>query len=129
MTWATVFIVILIAIAATALLSVLAFAAGYSMASRRRGVLPRSIASIGKTVAGVNDGKLYNWSITYDHDGAGPCNTTRFGCGYSLAHVVDLVTSRAKAWGCDITRIEIERTDVAELRARQREAKRQEEEE
>ena len=66
---------------------------------------------IGKTLAGVNDGKRYSWKLCYDHDGESHCDTMRFGVDCRLSDVVNMVNRRAIEWGCDITRIEIARED------------------
>lgn len=69
---------------------------------------------IGKTIAGINDGKTYTWKIEFDNDGEGKCNGMRFGVGCRLSSVVNLINRRAIEWGCDITRIEVRREDVQE---------------
>lgn len=69
---------------------------------------------IGKTIAGINDGKTYTWKIEFDNNGENPCNGMRFGVGCRLSSVVNLINRRAIEWGCDITRIEIRREDVQE---------------
>lgn len=123
MTWAVVFVVIVLAIVATAILSLLAYLAGLNLAVNRKDDAIRKAADkqvdallakeIGKTVAGINDGKTYNWSISFDTlDDGSKCNVTRFGVNIGLEALVNLVTRRAIEWGCDITKIEIERCDV-----------------
>ena len=67
---------------------------------------------IGKTIAGVNDGKRYNWKIHYDNDGEDKCSVTRFGVDNKLSDIVNLINRRAIEWGCDITCIEVKRVDV-----------------
>lgn len=69
---------------------------------------------IGKTIAGINDGKTYTWKIEFDNDGESKCNVMRFGVGCRLSSIVNLINRRAIEWGCDITRIEVRREDVQE---------------
>ena len=121
MTWFTVFVVLAIAICATAVLSVVAFMYGYVFANRKRDEWIKKQADrmcdrmlkekIGKTLAGVNDGKKYSWKIHFDNDGEDKCSTTRFGVNEDLSAIVNLINRRAIQWGDDITCIEVRRED------------------
>lgn len=122
MTWFTVIIILLVAIAATVVFSVMAFVSGFVFANKRNDQYIKKQADkmvdrllrekIGKTLAGVNDGKRYSWSIHFDNDGEDKCSTTRFGVDVDLSDVVNLINRRAIEWGCDITHIEVKREDV-----------------
>ena len=122
MTWFTVIIILLVAIAATVVFSAMAFVSGFAIANKRNDQYIKKQADkmvdrllrekIGKTLAGVNDGKRYNWKIHYDNDGEDKCNVTRFGVDNKLSDIVNLINRRAIEWGCDITHIEVKREDV-----------------
>lgn len=122
MTWFTVIIILLVAIAATVVFSAMAFVSGFVIANKRNDQYINKQADkmvdrllrekIGKTLAGVNDGKRYSWSIHFDNDGEDKCSTTRFGVDVDLSDVVNLINRRAIEWGCDITHIEVKREDV-----------------
>ena len=121
MTWFTVFMIFIIAICATAVLSVVAFVSGYVYAEGKQDEWIKKQANrmcermlkekIGKTLAGVNDGKKYSWKIHFDNDGEDKCSTTRFGVNEDLSDIVNLINRRAIQWGCDITCIEVKRED------------------
>lgn len=121
MTWFTVFMILIIAICATAVFSVIAFMYGYVFANGKLDKLIEKQADrmcdrmlkekIGKTLAGVNDGKKYSWKVHFDNDGEDKCNTTRFGVNADLSDVINMVNRRAIEWGCDITCIEVKRED------------------
>ena len=123
MTWFTVIIILLVAIAATVVFSAMAFVSGFVIANKRNDQYIKKQADkmvdrllrkkIGKTLAGVNDGKRYSWSIHFDNDGEDKCSTTRFGVDVELSDVVNLINRRAIEWGCDITHIEVKREDVS----------------
>ena len=123
MTWFTVIMILIIAICATVVFSVVAFMCGYAFANRKLDELIEKQADrmcdrmlkekIGKTLAGVNDGKKYSWQIHFDNDGEDKCSTTRFGVNVELSDVVNLINRRAIEWGCDITHIEVKREDVS----------------
>ena len=123
MTWFTVIIILLVAIAATVVFSAMAFVSGFVMANKRNDKYIKKQADkmvdrllrekIGKTLAGVNDGKRYSWSIHFDNDGEDKCSTTRFGVDVDLSDVVNLINRRAIEWGCDITHIEVKREDAS----------------
>lgn len=123
MTWFTVIIILLVAIAATVVFSAMAFVSGFVIANKRSDQYIKKHADkmvdrllrekIGKTLAGVNDGKRYSWSIHFDNDGEDKCSTTRFGVDVDLSDVVNLINRRAIEWGCDITHIEVKREDVS----------------
>ena len=123
MTWFTVIIILLVAIAATVVFSAMAFVSGFVIAYKRNDQYIKKQADkmvdrllrekIGKTLAGVNDGKRYSWSIHFDNDGEDKCSTTRFGVDVELSDVVNLINRRAIEWGCDITHIEVKREDVS----------------
>lgn len=125
MTWFAVFTILLLAIAATIVFSVIAFFCGYKRCAKDWGNLDELVKEraskecdrllkqeIGKTIAGVNDGKRYNWKIHYDNDGEDKCNVMRFGVDNKLSDIVNLINRRAIEWGCDITCIEVKRVDV-----------------
>lgn len=122
MTWFTVIIILLVAIAATVVFSAMAFVSGFVIANKRNDQYIKKQADkmvdrllrekIGKTLAGVNDGKRYSWSIHFDNDGEDKCSTTRFGVDVELSDVVNLINRLAIELGCDITRIEVKREDV-----------------
>lgn len=125
MTWFAVSMILLIAIAATIVFSAIAFVCGYKRCAKDWGNLDELVKEraskevdrllrqeIGKTIAGVNDGKRYNWKIHYDNDGEDKCNVTRFGVDNKLSDIVNLINRRAIEWGCDITCIEVKRVDV-----------------
>lgn len=122
MTWFTVIIILLVAIAATVVLSAMAFVSGFVIANKRNDQYIKKQADkmvdrllrekIGKTLAGVNDGKKYSWKIHFDNDGEDKCSTTRFGVNEDLSDIVNLINRRAIEWGCDITCIEVKREDV-----------------
>jgi hypothetical protein len=122
MTWFTVVIILLIAVAATALFSAMAFISGFVCSIRRTDAYVKKQADkmvdrllkerIGKTLAGVNDGKKYSWKVHFDNDGEDKCNTTRFGVDADLSDVINMVNRRAIEWGCDITCIEVKREDA-----------------
>lgn len=122
MTWFTVFMIFIIAICATVVLSVVAFMSGYVFADRKQDEWIKKQASrmcdrmlkekIGKTIAGVNDGKRYSWKIHFDNDGEDKCSTMRFGVNEDLSDIVNLINRRAIQWGCDITCIEVKREDA-----------------
>ena len=123
MTWFTVIIILLVAIAATVVFSAMAFVSGFVIANKRSDQYIKKQADkmvdrllrekIGKTLAGVNDGKRYSWSIHFDNDGEDKCSTTRFGVDVDLSDVVNLINRRAIEWGCDITHIEVKREDAS----------------
>ena len=118
----TVIIILLVSIATTVVFSAMAFVSGFVIANKRNDQYIKKQADkmvdrllrekIGKTLAGVNDGKRYSWSIHFDNDGEDKCSTTRFGVDVDLSDVVNLINRRAIEWGCDITRIEVKREDV-----------------
>lgn len=122
MTWFTVIIILLVAIAATVAFSAMAFLSGFVIANKRNDQYIKKQADkmvdrllrekIGKTLAGVNDGKKYSWKIHFDNDGEDKCSTTRFGVNEDLSDIVNLINRRAIEWGCDITCIEVKREDV-----------------
>lgn len=113
--------IFIIAICATAVLSVVAFMSGYVWAKEKQDEWIKKQANrmcermlkekIGKTLAGVNDGKKYSWKIHFDNDGEDKCSTTRFGVNEDLSDIVNLINRRAIQWGCDITCIEVKRED------------------
>lgn len=122
MTWFAVFTILLLAIAATIVFSVVAFFCGYKLCAKDWGNLDELVKEradkmvdrllkerIGKTLAGVNDGKKYSWKIHYDNDGEDKCDVTRFGVDDNLSDIVNLINRRAIEWGCDITSIEVNR--------------------
>lgn len=122
MTWFTVIIILLVAIAATVAFSAMAFVSGFVIANKRSDQYIKKQADkmvdrllrekIGKTLAGVNDGKKYSWKIHFDNDGEDKCSITRFGVNEDLSDIVNLINRRAIEWGCDITCIEVKREDV-----------------
>ena len=134
MTWFAVFIIFLFAIIAILVCSLAAFSCGWGLAKVEKSLdidikkwdefddLVKKQASkecdrllkqeIGKTLAGVNDGKRYNWKIHFDNDGKDKCSVTRFGVDDKLSDIVNVINRRAIQWGCDITLIEVERVDV-----------------
>jgi len=122
MTWFTVIIILLVAIAATVVFSAMAFVSGFAIANKMNDKYIKKQADkmvdrllrekIGKTLAGVNDGKRYSWKICFDNDGEDKCDTMRFGVDEDLSDIVNLINRRAIEWGCDITRIEVKREDV-----------------
>jgi len=122
MTWFTVIIILLVAIAATVVFSAMAFVSGFVIANNRNDQYIKKQADrmcdrmlkekIGKTLSGVNDGKRYSWKICFDNDGEDKCDTMRFGVDEDLSAIVNIINRRAIQWGCDITRIEVKREDV-----------------
>jgi len=123
MTWFTVIIILLVAIAATVVFSAMAFVSGFAIANKMNDKYIKKQADkmvdrllrekIGKTLAGVNDGKRYSWKICFDNDGEDKCDTMRFGVDEDLSDIVNLINRRAIEWGCDITHIEVKREDVS----------------
>ena len=123
MTWFTVFMIFIIAICATGVLCVVAFILGCVFAEGKKDEWIKKQANrmcdrmlkekLGKTLAGVNDGKKYSWNIHFDNDGKDKCSTTRFGVDADLSDVINMVNRRAIEWGCDITHIEVKREDVS----------------
>lgn len=123
MTWFTVIVILVIAVIATIVFSAIAFISGFICSNRNvsdhikkqadRMVDDLLKEKIGKTLAGVNDGKKYSWKVHFDNDGEDKCSTTRFGVNADLSDVINMVNRRAIEWGCDITCIEVKREDAA----------------
>ena len=124
MTWLAVFFIFLIAMVAAVIASTIAFVSGWMICCERKDDKIKKEADklvdgllkekIGKTIAGINDGKKYNWQIHFDNDGEDKCSTTRFGVSENLSDIINLVNRRAIEWGCDITNIKIVREDVSD---------------
>lgn len=124
MTWFTVIVILIVAVVAVVATSVFSFFMGVNWAIKTFDLKVKKEADkmvdkllkqkIGKTLAGVNDGKRYSWKVHFDNDGERKCSTMRFGVDDSLADIVNMINRRAIEWGCDITHIEVKRCDVVD---------------
>lgn len=122
MTWFTVIVILIVAVVAVVAASLFSFFIGANWSIKTLDLKIKKEADkmvdkllkqkIGKTLAGVNDGKRYSWKVHFDNDGESKCSTTRFGVDDSLADIVNMINRRAIEWGCDITKIVVSRNDI-----------------